>query len=86
VDELTPSNDTQRGLKARASQLVDQVSAARWLALLQANAHSRHRCWSVLVAWLSILFRTFGLFTQRNRDGSWRLWSWCALSTSGAIS
>jgi len=84
VDELAPSNDTQRGLKARALQLVDQVSAARWLALLQAKGSLPTPLLIVLVAWLSIIFGTFGLFTQRNGTVVAAM-VLCALSTSGAI-
>ena len=84
MDELTPSNDTQRGLKAHALQLVDQVSAARWLALLQAKGSLPTPLLVVLVAWLSIIFGTFGLFTLRNGTVVVAM-VLCALSTSGAI-
>jgi hypothetical protein len=84
VDDLAPSNDTQRGLKARAIQLVDQVSAARWLALLQARGSIPAPLLVALVAWLSIIFGTFGLFAQRNGTVMAAM-VLCALSTSGAI-
>lgn len=84
VDELTPSNDTQRGLKARALQLIDQVSAARWLALLQAKGSIPIPLLIALVAWLSIIFGSFGLFTFRNGTVVVAM-VLCALSTSGAI-
>jgi len=84
VDELAPSNDTQRGLKARAIQLVDQAYATRWLALLQAKGSIPAPLLIVLVAWLSIIFGTFGLFTPRNGTVVVAM-VLCALSTSGAI-
>jgi hypothetical protein len=84
VDELAPSNDTQRGLKERAIQLVDQVYAARWLTLLQAKGSIPAPLLIILVAWLSIIFGTFGLFTPRNGTVVAAM-VLCALSTSGAI-
>jgi hypothetical protein len=84
VDELAPSNDMQRGLKTRAIQLVDQAYAARWLALLQAKGSIPAPLLIVLVAWLSIIFGTFGLFTPRNGTIVVAM-VLCALSTSGAI-
>lgn len=84
VEELSPTNDTQRGLKTRAIQLVDQVYAARWLALLQAKGTIPAPLLIILVAWLSIIFGTFGLFTLRNGTVVVAM-VLCALSTSGAI-
>ena len=84
VDELAPSSDIQRELKARAIQLVDQVYAARWLTLLQAKGSIPAPLLIILVAWLSIIFGTFGLFTPRNGTVVAAL-VLCALSTSGAI-
>jgi hypothetical protein len=84
VEDLAPRNDAQRGLKARALQLVDTVFAARWLTLLQAKGSIPISLLIVLVAWLSIIFGTFGLFAPRNGTVIVTL-VLCALSSSGAI-
>lgn len=84
VEELAPRDDAQRALKARAIQIVDEVFAVRWLALLQAKGSIPMSLLVVLVAWLSIIFGTFGLFSPHNGTIIAALFM-CALSTSGAI-
>lgn len=84
VEELVPRNDLQRGLKARALQLVDEVYAARWLTLLQAKGSIPISLLVVLVAWLCIIFGTFGLFAHHNGTIIAAL-VLCAISASGAI-
>jgi hypothetical protein len=84
IQELVPANEVQQAFKAHALQIVDTVFAARWLTLLQANGSIPFALLVVLVAWLSIIFGTFGLFAQRNGTIIAALLM-CALSTSGAI-
>lgn len=84
IQELVPANEVQQAFKAQALQIVDTVFAARWLTLLQANGSIPFALLVVLVAWLSIIFGTFGLFAQRNGTIIAALLM-CALSTSGAI-
>ncbi|MFM0198962.1 hypothetical protein PQR53_03660 [Paraburkholderia fungorum] len=84
VEGLTPRDDAQRELKARALLLVDDVLATRWLALLQQAGTIPLPLLVILVSWLAILFGTFGLFAPRNGTTMTAL-VMCALSTSGAI-
>jgi hypothetical protein len=84
VEELSPRNDMQRGLKARALQMVDNVYAARWLTLLQAKGSIPISLLVILVAWLCIIFGTFGLFARHNGTIIAAL-VLCALSAAGAI-
>jgi hypothetical protein len=84
IEELVPGNDVQQAFKAHALQIVDAVFAARWLTLLQARGSIPFALLMVLVAWLSIIFGTFGLFAPRNGTIIAALLM-CALSTSGAI-
>jgi hypothetical protein len=84
VEDLAPRNDAQRGLKAHALQIIEKVYAARWLALLQAKGSIPISLLVVLVAWLSIIFGTFGLFAPRNGTIIVAL-IMCALSAAGAI-
>ncbi|SEN20820.1 Protein of unknown function [Pseudomonas sp. ok272] len=84
VEALTPTNDSQRALKAQALQLMDEVFATRWLVLLQAHASIPPTMLVILVAWLSIIFGSFGLFAPRNATIVIVLML-CALSTSASI-
>jgi hypothetical protein len=84
IEELTPHNATQGRLQAHALQIVDEVFAQRWLALLQAQGSIPKSLLVVLVAWLSVIFGTFGLFAPRNGTIIAALVV-CALSTAGAI-
>ena len=84
LQELAPKNDAQRGLKARALEIVEAVFAARWLTLLQSKGSIPVPLLTVLVAWLSIIFGTFGLYSPRNGTVVAALFL-CALSTAGAI-
>ncbi|MFM0339214.1 hypothetical protein PQR27_22260 [Paraburkholderia fungorum] len=84
VEALSPHNDEQRQLRARALQMVDDVLATRWLALLQQTGSIPVPLLVILVSWLAILFGTFGLFAPRNGTTMTAL-VMCALSTSGAI-
>lgn len=84
VEALAPGNETQRTLKAHALQVMDEVFATRWLALLQANGSIPLTMLVILVAWLSIIFGTFGLFAPRNGT-ILAVLMMCALSTSASI-
>lgn len=84
VEALAPTTDRQRALKAHALQLMDEVFATRWLVLLQAHASIPPTMLVILVAWLSIIFGSFGLFAPRNYTLIAVLML-CALSTSASI-
>jgi hypothetical protein len=84
VEELAPRTETQRLLKDRALKIVEEVFAARSLALLQAQGSIPLPLLVFLVAWLAIIFGTFGLFAPRNGTIVAALLM-CALSASGAI-
>jgi len=84
IQDLTPHNAAQGRLQAHALQIVDEVFAQRWLALLQAQNSIPISLLVVLVAWLSVIFGTFGLFAPRNGTII-AAFVVCALSTAGAI-
>lgn len=81
---LTPRNGLQIQLQASAVRLADEVFATRWLVLLQKEGSVPTPLLVVLVAWLSLVFGTFGLFAPRNATIFAAL-ILCALSASGAI-
>ena len=66
IEELSPLNDTQRRLQARAIDLTDNALAVRELGLLQASGSTPAALLITLVFWLCIIFGTFGLFTHAN--------------------
>jgi hypothetical protein len=82
--QLSPQNDTQRALRSHALEIAGEMSATRWLLLLQKDEGLPMTLLVVLVAWLAIIFATFGLFAPRNATVVAALFV-CALSVSGAI-
>jgi hypothetical protein len=84
VEGLSPQNAIQRELKTRALQLVDEVFATRWLAILKEKVPIPMPLLVALVFWLTAIFGTFGLYAPRNGT-TLAVLLVCALSTSGAI-
>jgi len=82
--ELVPRSETQRGLRSQALEIANDMSSTRWLLLLQKDQALPTTLLVVLVAWLAVIFVTFGLFAPRNGTVIAVLFV-CALSTSGAI-
>ena len=82
--ELTPHSDAQRALQSRAVEIAGEMSATRWLLVLQRDNAVPVTLLCVLVSWLSIIFAAFGLFAPRNATVIAALFV-CALSASGAI-
>jgi hypothetical protein len=82
--ELSPQNDLQRRLQARAITMADDVLAVRELGLLQAIGTTPTPLLVTLVLWLCIIFGAFGLFTPPNATVTIALFLG-ALSTSIAI-
>ena len=81
---LTPENDAQRQLRARALELADQIAQTRMLAITQAQSSLPPVFLVILVVWLSIMFAGFGLVTKNNLTVVIAL-SLCALSVAGAV-
>jgi hypothetical protein len=84
VEELSPQNDLQRRLQARAIEMTGNAAAVRELGLLQAVGSTPAPLLITLVSWLCIIFGAFGLFTPPNATVIIALLLG-ALSTSGAI-
>lgn len=81
--QLSPQNDAQRGLRSEALEIAGEMSATRWLLLLQKDEGLPMTLLVVLVAWLAIIFASFGLVAPRNATVAVALFV-CALSVSGA--
>ena len=63
---LTPENDAQRALQARALEISNEVLETRQLVITQAQGSLPAVFLVILVLWLSIMFAGFGLVTAKN--------------------
>jgi hypothetical protein len=84
MQELTPGNDGQRQLLSQAQQEISDLMMTRWLILLQRANLMSMPLLIFLVAWLSIVFAGFGLFSPRNPTVIITMFL-SALSVSGSI-
>jgi hypothetical protein len=67
MQQLTPVNDIQRSLQARAIQVATAVAQARLLLFAQRDEGIPKPFLAVLVLWLTIIFGSFSLFAHPNR-------------------
>jgi hypothetical protein len=81
--ELTPQNDAQRQMQAKAIQIGIDLAQTRVL-FAQSNSAIPKPFVAVLVFWLTIIFVSFGLFARPNLTIVATLFV-CALSASSAI-
>ena len=66
VRALSPSNDAQRGLQAKALGLISDIALGRWMSIEHEHNTVPGPFLVVLVFWLSAMFTSFGLFAPRN--------------------
>jgi len=81
---LTPRNDMQRLLQARALDISNDIAQTRLLVINQAEGSLPGVFLLVLVLWLVIMFAGFGLVTAKNPTAIVTL-ALCALSLAGAV-
>jgi Protein of unknown function (DUF4239) len=81
--ELTPQNDAQRQMQAKALQIGIDLAQTRVL-FAQSDGGIPKPFVAVLVFWLTIIFVSFGLFARPNLTIVAALFV-CALSASSAI-
>jgi hypothetical protein len=84
VMALPADDDTHRQLRAAAAQLQGQISATRWLLVLQREGSISIPLLIVLLVWLVVIFVAFGLVSPHNGVVVAGL-VLCALSASGAV-
>ncbi len=84
LQELSPQNDSQRSLQARATQISTDLAQTRLLLFAQTDNSIPMPFLVVLIFWLTIIFASFSLFAQPNAIviGSLLVF---ALSAAGAI-
>jgi hypothetical protein len=81
---LAPANDKQRYLKAKALQISDQISEARWMIFEQVGSGIHWPFLSIVIFWLAFVFASFGLSAPRNATVVVALFA-SALSVAGAV-
>ena len=84
IEALAPQTDTQRSLKARAVQVVTDVTQTRLLLFEQSGKSIPVPFLAVMVFWLAIIFMSFSLFSRLNPTVIVALFVF-ALSASAAI-
>ncbi|HET9815980.1 MAG TPA: DUF4239 domain-containing protein [Xanthobacteraceae bacterium] len=84
IEELSPQNDAQRSLQARAIQISTDIAQTRLQLFAQMRNSIPMPFLVVLIFWLTIIFASFSLFAQPNAIviGSLLIF---ALSAAGAI-
>jgi len=84
IQGLSPKDDAQRSMQAQALSIMVGVGQTRWLLAAQKSNSVSVPMLVVLVAWLTIIFISFGLFAPPNVTVVASLLV-SALSVSGAI-
>ena len=64
IQELSPKNEAQRSLQARAIQVITDLAQTRLLLFTQKNDAIPTPFLAMLVFWLTIIFAGFSLFAQ----------------------
>jgi len=84
IQALSPQNEAQRSLQAKALSISIDIGQARWLMFQRTSSSTPVPFLLVLVFWLTIIFVSFGLFASPNATVIAVLLL-CALSVAGAI-
>ena len=84
LSKLSPENDSQRAIKARAQDLSNELEKTRLRLFAQKESSIPLAFLVMLVFWLTILFAGLGLLAARNATVV-AVMIVCALSFSGAI-
>jgi hypothetical protein len=84
LERLSPTNDAQRSLRARAIQTFTEGAQVRLQLFTQSGGSIPTPFLIILVFWLSAIFASFTLFAQINLFVMAALFV-CALSFAGAI-
>ena len=84
IQALSPQNEAQRSLQAKALSIGIDIGHARWLMFQRMSSSIPVPFLLVVVFWLTIIFVSFGLFASPNATVIAVLLL-CALSVAGAI-
>ncbi len=81
---LSPQNDANRWLQSAALQITRDISASRWLFVVQSGSSIQWPFLAIVVFWLAMIFASFGLFAPRNLTVTASL-AIASLSVAGSI-
>src|SRR4030095_13755354 len=84
VQKLAPRNDVQVSLKSQAVGVASDLGQLRWLLFEQSGSSLAMPLLIVVIAWLAIIFFSWGLFAPGNSIAIAALLL-AAVSVSGAI-
>jgi hypothetical protein len=84
LQQLSPQNDSQRSLQARAIQVSTDIAQTRLLMFAETDNSLPMPFMVVLIFWLAMIFASFGLFAQPSATLVGLLIVF-ALSAAGAI-
>jgi hypothetical protein len=84
IRNLKPHDDSQRALKSRALDLTETIMQTRWLILAGTENSVPLPFLVVLLFWLTVIFMSFGVFSQPNAIVITALFV-CALSIGAAL-
>src|ERR1700741_695039 len=84
LQQLSPQNDSQRSLQARAIQVSTDIAQTRLLMFAETDSSLPMPFLAVLIFWLTMIFASFGLFAQPSATVVGLLMVF-ALSAAGAI-
>jgi hypothetical protein len=84
IQDLAPDNDAQRTLKDQALKTATDIGQARWVLFAQKGSSIPTAFLVVMVAWLTLIFASFGLFAPPKPMAVVTLLI-CALAVSSAI-
>jgi len=84
VRTLSPANDVQRALQARALDILDQLGQTRWLLTAQSSEGISMPILVALVVWLAVIAGCAGLFAPRHKT-MFVVAILCSISVSGTI-
>ena len=84
VRTLSPANDVQRALQARALDILDQLGQARWILTAQSSEGVSTPMLVALVVWLAVIAGCAGVFAPRHRT-MFVVALLCAISVAGTI-
>jgi hypothetical protein len=69
IQALSPQNDLQRSLQARAAQVSTTLAQTRLLLFVESGNNIPTPFLAILVFWLVVIFVTFSLFSPLNATG-----------------
>jgi hypothetical protein len=66
VFALSPQTEQQRWLRSNALESTNKIAESRWTTVEQIGSRFPWAFFIIVVAWLAVIFASFGLFAPRN--------------------